>query len=511
MIGNELLRAPGVYPVENPIGGAPLQPAGSAAAGFVGTAEWGPMGEAMFISSWPAWVRMFGADMTNGYLAMGAGDFFRLGGHRLYTTRTCHYTDITDPTTLTAVKAIADVDDGEGTPTTVFTVTAKYYGTFGNKIKVVVENVDAVEHSFDLIVYVQNANGDWLGMERWRGVVVDDTDENYFIEDVINGKSSYIVVDVQDDTKDPDEDAWTLTGGDDGLDSIADGDYIGDAAGRNGLYAFDPVTEGLSICHPGITASAVLVGGESYVYNSTVRRQIDLYLGDLPLGNTPQETLTFVGSNLQSNGYEAFYYPWVVEGTTEKPVAPYMAGVYAKNDAMRGVWQAPAGTDFPLPVTELDYDVSFGDIQLLNPHGINCIEHHQFEGTLPWGARTLDVHTHFRYINVRRFVNVIKKTLMDGALQFVFDLNAPETWARVEDTAHRLLMYFHSIGAFAGKTPEQAFFAKCDATTNPPELIDQGVLTCVIGICPPRPAEFVVFEVQLYNEGVLPIATTAAS
>jgi len=511
MAGNERYRYPGVFTSEVPMGGEPLQPAGSAASAFIGTAEWGPMNTPTLVTSWADFVRKFGNDFVNGYLAYGARDFFRMGGQRLYVVRTCHYSDITEEATLTAVKAVVEVTDGEATPTTLMTFTAKYYGTYGNDLSIQIANVDSENDNFDVYV-IRTIGTKTRVVERFLDMSLDSTSD-FFVEDVMNDhatkKSTLVTVAVDDDSVLPTASTNVMLLGFDGLGSIADADYYGDPASETGLYALDRVNECLSIVHPGITAAAVMTNGQTYVNTRMARKGIDVYVMDLPLGYTPQEAYEWVAENLQSNGNEAIYYPWVVEGTTNKPTAPYMCGIYAQNDWDYGVWAAPAGVKYPLPITELAHECSLGEGQLLNPVGINVIAQFPFEGFLPWGVRTLDVHTHFRYLNVRRFVNVIKKTLQDGGLQFVFELNAPATWRRVEDTAAMLLMYYHSLGAFAGKTPEESFYVKCDATTNPDELVDQGIMTCVVGICPVKPAEFIEFEVQLFNTGDLPMAESA--
>jgi phage tail sheath protein FI len=616
---------PGVYTPEVPMGGEPLQMVGTSAAVFIITAEWGPMNDATLVTSWTQFVKMFGNDFANGYGAYAARDFFRMGGEQLYVVRICHYTDITDPETLTAVKANATfTDDGEGgeptagyhtggagpmvdmvdaenkfkiavdedavahtvtcdwtecddgtkiaaameaaiqalggayaavtvdfaedvyvitsgttghhsqvritraasldccdelqiaelgedtdgtggTLTDLFEVTGKYYGTYGNSLKVTVDDVDVVAHTFTLLVYYTYDNGTQKLLERYTGLTLDETDTENFIEDRINDTSLYIQVEQLADG-DPEETSTTLASGSDGLASIADADYIGDEASASGLYALDKIDQMLAICHPGITASDVIVNGLNYVINNVSRRQIDIYVCDLPLGLTPQEAEEFTSDYLASTGYEAIYYPWIVEGVLEKPVAPYMCGVYADNDNTYGVWAAPAGVEYPLPITRAVYDVSIGEGQLLNSNGINCIKRIPDEGIVPWGVRTLDVQTHFRYLNVRRFVNAIKKTLQDGGVQFVFKLNGPDLWRRIEDTARMMLMTYHSLGAFAGKTPAESFYAKCDATTNPDELVDQGICTCIVGICPVKPAEFIEFPIQIYNTGALPIS-----
>lgn len=52
-----------------------------------------------------------------------------------------------------------------------------------------------------------------------------------------------------------------------------------------------------------------------------------------------------------------------------------------------------------------------------------------------------------------------------------------------------------------GASPEEAFFVKCDEETNPPEEIDAGRVTTVIGLAPVKPAEFVVFKIGQHVGG----------
>jgi uncharacterized protein len=50
-------------------------------------------------------------------------------------------------------------------------------------------------------------------------------------------------------------------------------------------------------------------------------------------------------------------------------------------------------------------------------------------------------------------------------------------------------------GALFGSTPEQAFYVKCDAELNPPEVRDVGQVITEIGVAIVRPAEFVIFRI----------------
>ena len=50
-------------------------------------------------------------------------------------------------------------------------------------------------------------------------------------------------------------------------------------------------------------------------------------------------------------------------------------------------------------------------------------------------------------------------------------------------------------GALFGLTPEEAFYVKCDAETNPAEIRDLGMVVTEIGVAIVRPAEFVIFRI----------------
>jgi phage tail sheath protein FI len=68
-------------------------------------------------------------------------------------------------------------------------------------------------------------------------------------------------------------------------------------------------------------------------------------------------------------------------------------------------------------------------------------------------------------------------------------------WKRITRDVRAFLMLLWSQGALMGRTPEQAFFVKCDEETNPPEVIAAGQVVILIGIAPVKPAEFVIFRI----------------
>jgi phage tail sheath protein FI len=110
----------------------------------------------------------------------------------------------------------------------------------------------------------------------------------------------------------------------------------------------------------------------------------------------------------------ALYYPWieVADQTTGKtkllPPSGHMAGVYARTDNTRGVHKAPAN-ELVRACIGLAVNVTKGEHDLLNPIGVNVIRSFPGRGIRIWGARTLSSDASWRYINVRRLFNMVRK------------------------------------------------------------------------------------------------------
>ena len=51
-------------------------------------------------------------------------------------------------------------------------------------------------------------------------------------------------------------------------------------------------------------------------------------------------------------------------------------------------------------------------------------------------------------------------------------------------------------GAFFGSTPQEAYFVTCDATNNPQNTINLGIINIAVGFAPLNPAEFVIIQIQ---------------
>ena len=97
------------------------------------------------------------------------------------------------------------------------------------------------------------------------------------------------------------------------------------------------------------------------------------------------------------------------------------------------------------------------------------------EGIRVWGARTLAAAaSEWRYLNVRRLFNMIEESIAESTRWIVFEPNDRTLWKSIRRDVTAFLTSLWRDGALMGRTPEEAFFVKCDEETNPPDVIDDG-------------------------------------
>ena len=227
-----------------------------------------------------------------------------------------------------------------------------------------------------------------------------------------------------------------------------------------------------------------------------------------PEQQTPQDVESWLMDHFgRRSQFGALYYPWIQVPNPKdsgKPISVppcgHMMGLWCRTDESRGIHKAPAN-DIPRGVVGLAYETNFREQELLNPKGINCIRKFRNRGTLVWGARTLAQldDTDWRYVSVRRLMSYIAKSIEEGTQWAVFEPNDEDRWARVTRTVRNFLERIWRQGALFGSTPEEAFYVKCDRELNTPETMKLGMLFIEIGVCPVRPAEFVIFRIRQWD------------
>lgn len=194
----------------------------------------------------------------------------------------------------------------------------------------------------------------------------------------------------------------------------------------------------------------------------------------------------------------AIYWPPLVDGTPA-PMAPSgaVAAVYVACDESLGVWRAPAGVSFPLAAVDPAVAINDADNGVLNPLGVNAIRRFPNYGTVVWGARTLAVaDAAYRYVSVRRLALFLEASITQGLQWTEFQANDVTLWRSVTNEVSAFMTALWRDGAFAGATPDTAFYVRCDTTTMTPEDIASGQVWVSVGFAPVHPAEFVVLQIS---------------
>lgn len=212
------------------------------------------------------------------------------------------------------------------------------------------------------------------------------------------------------------------------------------------------------------------------------------------------------GAAPRQSEWGAVYFPWIrvvdpLSGTlVDSPPSGHVAGVWARTDGSRGVHKAPAN-ETVRGALDLTYALTPSEQGLLNSAGINAIK--SIGGSIKvWGARTLaGSSSEWRYLPVRRLFAFAEESIKQGTGWIVFEPNTQEVWGYITRDIRQFLRRLWRDGALMGATEREAFFVKCDGETNPPEDVDAGILTALIGMAPVKPAEFIVFKVSQYAAG----------
>jgi len=183
------------------------------------------------------------------------------------------------------------------------------------------------------------------------------------------------------------------------------------------------------------------------------------------------------------------------------PPASAMAGIYTMVDNSRGVWKAPANVSLNSVVAPM-VNINSEEQENLNVSttgkSINAIRPFVGEGTLVWGARTLDGNSlDWRYINVRRTMIMIEESIRLASKAYVFEPNTANTWVTMRSMIENFLTSVWKAGGLAGAVPTDAFSVHVGlGDTMTPVDILEGILRITVLVAVVRPAEFIEITFQ---------------
>jgi Bacteriophage tail sheath protein len=403
------------------------------------------------------------------------------------------------------------------------TLFASSPGVWGNNLRVSITTLPAPNSSrFNLLVQQVNSSGVLQTLESFVNLSVSPTDPSYVVT-VIDNDSSYItfidpangnpVVPTAAPSATPALSPIALGGGADGaVLQPTDGNFELALTfySTAGVYLLDRVDIFNLLCIPGETDAPTI---------STLQQFCNLkrafFIVDAPPLSTISNLISSgpVGSSAGSITGEyainsAFYFPWIsapdpLAGNRPSlfPPCGFVAGIYAATDASRGVWKAPAGINAGLTGNSgLQYVLTDAENGSLNTQAVNCLRQFKVYGDVVWGARTLagndQAGSQWKYVPIRRLALFLESSLFDGTQWVVFEPNDETLWGQIRLNVGAFMQGLFLHGAFAGTTPQQAYFVKCDGENNPAPSVALGIVNILVGFAPLYPAEFVVIQIQ---------------
>jgi hypothetical protein len=536
--------SPGIYVEEVDRGPKPIEAVGTAMAVFIGFSEKAEItetldGEAIttdllnrpqLVTNWTQFTERFGSFVTGAYMPHAVYGYFTNGGSRCYVL-----------SVKTIPRAQSVLLNTEGKPKLI--VQARQAGFDGMRLRVKVEvpegSAEVAEgeegtaggssdglQPFDVVVEKQGRTGAWIEKERVRQVQLVEQEQEDGSNKVAvayrNNRSSKLInlVIPENGTESlaqlwPRSQEQTLGIQDQLISPATYADYQGDAIERTGLESLAELDDATMVIvpdlmnvPPGEKLDLVMVKAVQSLIISHCESMSDrVAILDSPPNMNPQQIKKWrMDTAGYDSSYAALYYPWIeiMDPVTNAPMtfppSGHIAGVWARNDNTRGVHKAPAN-EVVQGAIGLTRNLTKGEHDTLNPDGINVIRAFPGMGIRIWGARTLSSDASWRYINVRRLFNMIKKSIERGTMWAVFEPNDPRLWGRLSRDISSFLATVWATGALFGSTPSESFFVKCDAELNPSESRDLGRLIMEVGISPVKPAEFVIFRISQWAEG----------
>lgn len=218
---------------------------------------------------------------------------------------------------------------------------------------------------------------------------------------------------------------------------------------------------------------------------------------DPPPGMTPEQVSAWVSGAGYDSAFAAIYYPWIevenkpaTSGDSLLAVPPsgHVAGAWARSDESRGVWKAPGNLTVN-GCLDVEHRFTLKEVApLFDPVGINCICPLGKRGIRIWGAHTLSSDPRSRYVNGRRFLNMVETTVVEGTRWTALEPDDARLWESVTGTVAAFLDELWKAGALYGRSAAEAFYVRCGEETNPSESAGEGrvAVAVEVGVVPWR-------------------------
>jgi uncharacterized protein len=525
---------PGVYVEEIPSGVHTIAGVSTSDTAFIDFFKKGPANRAVRITSFADFERSFGGLDVRSEASYAIQQYYLNGGSVAWVVRVVSGNAAAASLTL----------ESTSPPQKTLKVDAYSEGLWGNAVQVAVDYNTAdksqPQRFFNFAVREVDSKGQVANSEVYRNLSMAKASSSYAI-DVVNNNSSLVKLtdlglgnlpaappradaDVINNPKDGDFKSLgasttlsTISGNDGDLPGASE--IIGEPNNKTGMYALDRIAPYVFniLCIPAAanlddpataTNSMTSVISAAEAYCEAKRAFLIVDIPPPPDVDTQAKMSAWMAKydGLRHRNAAVYFprleIPDLLNKSRPRNVGASgtLAGIYARTDATRGVWKAPAGTEADLRGANLALKLDDGENGALNPVGVNVLRSFPVFGNVSWGARTLDgadqQASEWKYIPVRRIALYLEESLYQGSKWIVFEPNDEPLWAQIRLNFGSFMHGLFRQGAFQGTTPKDAYFVKCDKETTTQDDINRGIVNILVGFAPLKPAEFVVIKIQ---------------
>jgi uncharacterized protein len=506
---------PGVYVEEISSGVRTITGVATSITAFIGRAPRGPVNEPVTINNFGDFERIFGGLWVESFLGFSVQDFFLNGGGQAIIVR------ITGGTA-----SAAEVETSRG-----LSLVASSEGVWANQIRARYAGVDpevadaaaaslgvSTNDVFNLIIR-DGATGE---VETFPNVTLIDSPRR--VDRILRAGSRLVRVPdpaamgtainvhttpptVTNIWGDNAHSSAVTTLGSNGL-GLDDDAIIGSENSKTGIYALEKADLFNLLVIPPYQDDDMLALNLGEVVRYCERRRAMLIIDPKSDWTSKELAKSGIAGLGTTSKNAAVYFPRIMRpnpfhDNMLEAFAPSgaVAGVFARTDASRGVWKAPAGLEATLNgVVDLSVPLTDPENGELNPLGINCLRIRPAVGPTVWGARTRQgddrLASEWKYVPVRRLALYLEESLYRGLQWVVFEPNDEPLWSQIRLNVGSFLQTLFRQAAFQGRTPQEAYFVKCDRETTTQNDIDRGIVNIVVGFAPLKPAEFVILKIQ---------------
>lgn len=472
---------------------------------FIGRTERGPLNEPVVIKGFEEFSRVFGGHVSFSFVSQAVQHFFGHGGELAVVVRVANR----------ATRATLDIPAGRE----ILRLQARQPGSREHlRVSVDYDRVERTLDKFNLVIQRVSRAGSQLvdDQEVFNGLSMDPTDERFIVDALQDSELVRLVGPLPSHRPtatapaSPGQPIPYITvkqAGSDGED-LTDYDVIGSNAEGTGLFALDALERVDLVCVPSPPGRDL--GSTSFLAATRYcDRRRALLVWDPPWAWTSADAAVLaLRTSAHASRHALTYFPRVRPrgdlGRYESgiPACGVVAGMLARCDH-GGVWHRMPPVDTTLkgglaPLVE----VGQTQAAVLQRMGVNTFLRVQpgvaaLQGNVTFaGAATVDAL--WQSLSATRLAAFVVRSI-ETATRWVFTAQEPAQLA--VDLERQIWVFLSRLkqhGAFAGATPDQAFFVRTSAALEPAGDSRDVAIALRVGFAPRAPSEFLTYDFRYH-------------